>query len=107
MCEEKNPAIREREYRKALRARYISEHKCVDCGMPLPEGWELKACARCKAIQVKTGAERMRRMKQKRIEAGLCPCCGKRPPTPARKTCEVCREKKSAYDKERLAKRKK
>ena len=47
--------------------------------------------------------ERLARRTAARIEAGLCPRCGKQPPAPERSTCEPCAAKRNAAGRTRDA----
>lgn len=48
-----------------------------------------------------SGAEKTRKLRQKRIAAGLCMSCGKRPPVIDNRRCDVCRASHSTDSKKR------
>ncbi len=58
------------------------------------------------AHQVARNAHRVARLRQTRIEAGLCPRCGKVPPEDGYRMCRACRRLLAAYAVARARKQK-
>jgi hypothetical protein len=66
------------------RAKWKAAGGCQLCGGK-PEPGRSK-CAKCAGQQ----AAALRSLNQRRIEQGLCPGCGKRPPAKDRSRCRQC-----------------
>ena len=73
---------------RANRAYYLERGKCPRCGGKHPLIPGMKRCAVCSEKERQQVKDRTRR----RIEAGLCVRCGKRPAPDGFRMCEQCRK---------------
>jgi hypothetical protein len=67
--------------------KMVAQHKCTNCGKPLPEGYKLKACQKCR----KHNSAYMREYNKGKCNRCHCDL----PPNYEYKTCKSCRIKKS------------
>lgn len=88
VAEHKNKVCSDIYYRRK------AEHKCVKCGAPLPDNWNLVRCETCHDKLTRRDRRRWERKKveqqartELRFENGLCYRCGK-PALPGFKLCE-------------------
>lgn len=86
---------RRAELRRLNRDGYRRQHRCLMCGVRLPDGWPRVSCAKCE----QRNAVESRRRREIRQAAGLCIRCGKRPPREARTTCAECSERQYLCEK--------
>lgn len=83
-----------KETRQDRYKRLVEEHRCVQCGKPLPEGCKVKRCQECN-IKMKESASRY---KKKYQADGKCTICFRDlPPNYTHKICKSCRIKQSQY----------
>ena len=74
--------------------KIVSEHRCVDCGKKMPDGWSKRRCPRCNAKANRKAQDKARaagiRSRADAISAGLCVICCKTPALPEKKMCPEC-----------------
>ncbi len=78
-------------------------HRCVTCGVALPDGYKMLNCDGCRKMQ-----NRKYMMKyEERVQKGLCPRCEKRKEAQSEHIfCAECREKARKTMAERVQQRK-
>lgn len=94
-----NPEKRERmlEQHRQMQLRYEQEHKCKQCGKPLPEDYKFKRCVACRAEQaraVKRSRENRYGIIPDRREEGQCFMCNKQPAMEGKRMCKACYEQR-------------
>ena len=80
-------------YDAARKAKLRSEGRCVDCAAPIGI-LGTDRCAECSSYYSK----RQKRRKKERKEKGMCPQCGKNPPSKGHRWCPECRTATREYD---------
>lgn len=88
-CLDRGVAANRRKIEKRRQAA-----KCVICEKPTG-GQQL--CEKCKKTQKKYSKKWWSRIKQERIEQGICLRCGLEPVVEGKKSCETCAEKAREY----------
>lgn len=72
-------------YKKSRYERLVDNHQCTSCGEPLPEGYKLKTCQKCRKYSNAYLRE---------YHKGKCTRCAcDLPPDYEYKTCKSCRFK--------------
>ena len=98
------------ESSRAVKERYRSEHRCIDCGKPLEAGYTHTRCETCRAKnfeyqkRYRSNPENMKRIRREAKltrdfyrSHGICVCCHKQPASPGHVLCEDCLEKNREY----------
>lgn len=87
--------IKRNERRRELRQIRIANHECAECGHKLPEDYNFKICAHCRAKK-KNNSHKNNPNMFTRGQYGICWSCNKRPVKEGKRLCEICYERQIA-----------
>ena len=85
------------EQHRQIKFRYEHEHKCKQCGKPLPTNYKFKRCDKCRAYNAKANAKYRKNLYgivPDRLEEGQCFMCNKQPAMEGKRMCKACYEQR-------------